>query len=335
MRHSLPYDSDGCEHTRFLNIWKTGIHISRLCINSQPIANNILQELKQEIIGQDQALEKLSIAIQRGYSLLKEPNKPLGAYLFSGPSGVGKTLTAKTLAKVLFGSNNALIRLDMSEFSERFTISKLIGAPAGYVGYQESGHLTNTVKQQPLSVVLFDEIEKAHPDIFNILFQILDEGYLRDGKGHNIDFRQTIIILTTNLGIKELYNSVGFTGKSDDKSTNSSFNSAIKEFFRLELLNRFDDVIHFQTLGISQRRAIIKQKVNNLNSRISNHLQIQISQEAIEHIVNNFYKEEQGVRSLEKIIRESIEIPLSQTLYKYKKGSMIKVDISDEQVVIK
>lgn len=315
---------------------RTGIAEDRLKIGAEPIANKLLINLKKSIIGQDKALTTLSRSLQRGYSLLKEPGKPLGAYLFLGPSGVGKTSTAKTLARELFGDEKALIRLDMSEFGEKFTISKLIGAPAGYVGYQDSGMLTNAVRQNPLSVILFDEIEKAHPDLFNILLQILDEGILRDGKGEEVDFRHNIIVMTSNLGLKELQHKVGFESEQKHaESMKTEISGAVRDFLRLEILNRLDEIIYFEPLGISERQAIIKSKLDSLNERLNHHISLTISQKALEHIASRAYNEEQGVRSLEKIIRDQVEIPISDSIWKYKKGTDLTLDVEGEKVVLK
>lgn len=322
------------KHIRQVVALRTGIPIDRLTTRTKPISEKIYHSLQQEIIGQDKALHNLAQAIQRGYSPLKQANKPLGAYLFLGPSGVGKTSTAQSLARQLFGSNNSLIRLDMSEFSESFTISKLIGAPAGYVGYQESGQLANAIRQKPLSVVLFDEVEKAHPDIFNLLLQILDHGKLSDGSGQDVDFRHALIILTSNLGLDALQHKLGFDSNKINENTAKVLESAAKNFFRLELLNRLDDIIFFEDLGINERQAIIKQKISLLNKRLGDQIELIITEEAVNFLAATNYNQEQGVRSLEKNIREFVEIPLSETLWKAKKGTKTKIDLENKKITI-
>lgn len=323
------------EHIRDVVSTRTGIHAERLHIAGAPIADKLLQSLQTEIVGQDPALATLSAAIQRGYSPLKESFKPMSAFLFLGPSGVGKTATAKALAKHVFGDEKAVLRLDMSEYSERFTASKLTGAPAGYVGYQQSGTLTNAVRQRPLSVILFDEVEKAHPDIFNVLLQILDEGSMLDGSGQKIDFRHTILILTSNLGLQELRNRVGFsTGAmvESQQQQQQEVNGKVKEFFREEFINRLDGIIHFQPLGLETRKAIIKQKIDRLQERLLSQVLFVPSDEAIAHLADAFYKPEQGVRSLEQTIKEQVEYPLIERLPKHKPGAAVRIELENGHI---
>jgi ATP-dependent Clp protease ATP-binding subunit ClpC len=323
-------------HIRRAVAERTGIDQSRLSFSSEPLSDELYASLKTKIIGQEKALKDISIALQRAYSPLKETNRPFGAFLFLGPSGVGKTETAKLLARELFGDEKALIRLDMSEFSEKFTMSKLIGAPAGYVGYQESGKLTNAVLQRPLSVVLFDEIEKGHPEIFNLLLQILDEGTLADGSGQSVDFRHTLIIMTSNLGIDELHSQLGF-GSSDTITTEQikqNMGSASKKFLRKELLNRLNETIFFEPLGISQRKAIIQKKIDELNDRLSGHVSVLLDQTVYDFAAETAFDEEQGARSLEKFIRDHVETPLSLRLHKEKAGSTLQAKMKDQRVLL-
>lgn len=321
------------DHIRDIVSVRTGIDAQRLRLAAEPIADKLFASLNERIVGQDEALRQLANAVQRGYSLLKDIDKPIGAYLLLGPSGVGKTATAKALAEFLFGDEKSLLRLDMSEYGEAFTISKLIGAPAGYVGYQQSGVLTNAIKQRPLRVILFDEVEKAHPDIYNLLLQILDEGYLTDGSGQRVDFRHSLLLLTSNLGLQELDHKLGFQARSSEE-TGQTLRSAAKAFFRQELLNRLDGTIQFKRLGIPHRQAIIEKKIQELQERINAHVRLETSPELIDHLATHGYKDEQGVRSLETTMRSEIEIPLSESLWKYKKGSVLKLGVRENRVTI-
>lgn len=316
---------------------RTGIEVSQFEFQSKPIGATLMKKLTKTIIGQDEAMESMTKCIQRSYSPLKDPRKLFSSFLFLGPSGVGKTLTAKTLAHELFGTRDALIQLDMSEFSEKYTLSKLIGAPAGYIGYQESGQLTNAVRQNPLSVVLFDEIEKAHPDIFNILLQVLDEGRLRDGSGDIVDFRHTIIILTSNLGLEALQHQLGFgkSGKLSTEQIESEMGSAAKSFFRTELLNRLESTIYFKPLGIEARKAIIQKRINQLNDQLIGQAKLRLSDEVFDHIAQKIYQEVQGARSLEQIIREQIEQHLTDNWSSLTKQEEILFEIENEKIILK
>ena len=322
------------EQIRDVVAMRTGIDANRLRLAAEPIAEDLFGALSREVIGQDEALRQLSTAVQRGYSLMKEANKPIGAYLLLGPSGVGKTATAKALAKFLFDDEASLLRLDMSEYAEPFTVSKLIGAPAGYVGYQQSGVLTNAVKQKPLRVILFDEVEKAHPDIYHLLLQILDEGYLTDGSGQRVDFRHSFIVLTSNLGLNEMQHRLGFSSADPAEESKQTLQSAAKAFFRQELLNRLDGIVHFQRLGIPQRQAIIEKQIQALQQRLITHVRLEHTPRLVQHLAATAYKDEQGVRSLERALRQEIEIPLSESLWKFKKGSAVKLDVRQDRIVI-
>jgi ATP-dependent Clp protease ATP-binding subunit ClpC len=291
--------------------------------NYTNFAEQIEDQLNQEVIGQTQITKPLSQHLQRSFSPLKEHHKPLGAFLLVGPSGVGKTQTAKSLAKSLFGSVDSLIRLDMSEYSEKQTISKLLGAPAGYIGHQQSGLLHAALEEHPQSVLLFDEVEKAHPELFNILLQILDEGKLRDSNGNELDFSQTLILMTSNLGNDEAKEQLGFGQLAPEQraiETKQIVTAKLKQFFRPELINRLDEVLHFTPLDISDRQAIIKRKLNQLNTRLANWAELTISDDLVLAIATNEYKPEQGVRSLEQFIKSNIEFPLSQKLPQIKKN---------------
>ncbi|MBI4122109.1 MAG: ATP-dependent Clp protease ATP-binding subunit [Parcubacteria group bacterium] len=324
------------KHIRDIVAVRTGIDVDRLHLAGKPITDELFAHLRSEIIGQDEALQHLCNAIQRGHSPLKDARKPIGAYLLLGPSGVGKTATAKATAKYLFGDEKALVRLDMSEYGERFTSSKLIGAPAGYVGYQQSGVLTQAVRQRPLSVVLFDEVEKAHPDIFNLLLQILDEGTLLDGAGQRVDFRHTVIMLTSNLGLETLQHRLGFDAGHDisQQTMQREFSQAAKNHFRQELLNRLDGIVHFKPLGVEARTAIIKKHIEDVQNRVMAHVALTANEEAVAHLAVHGYREEHGVRSLQQAVREQVEFPLSQKLSSFKKGSKVNLAVRDQTIVL-
>ncbi len=312
---------------------RTGISTDRLDKSASSLSEHLQAALSREIVGQDEALRRLTSTLQRGYSPLKDPHKPLGAFLLSGPSGVGKTQTAKVLARELFGSEQSLIRLDMSEFGERHSISKLIGAPAGYVGYQDSGMLTNAVQKRPLSIVLFDEIEKAHPDIFNLLLQILDEGKLTDNSGMVTDFRQTLILLTSNLGLDELNNPLGFEAPAgnDQARIKEAMGAAVRKFLRPELMNRLDEVVYFSALGNAERKAIIKKRIQELNDRLKPGLTLQLHPSAVDALLSH-YREEQGARSLLMAIKDQIEIPLTGQLSSFETGTALKLAYKDGKI---
>lgn len=323
-------------HVRDIVAIRTGIDAERLHLGGEPIADRLFERMRADVVGQDEALRQLAVAVQRGHSPLKDAKKPIGAYLLLGPSGVGKTATAKALARHLIGDEQALVRIDMSEYSERFTSSKLIGAPAGYVGYQQSGVLTTAVRQRPLSIVLFDEVEKAHPDMFNLLLQILDEGVLTDGAGQKVDFRHTTIVMTSNLGLDESEHRLGFAHKSEKTgdAAQKEFSHAARHFFRRELLNRLDGIVHFRPLGVEARTAIIKKHIEDVQRRVLERVTLEALDDAIAYLAEHGYREEQGVRSLQQAIRDQVEFPLSQKLAAYKKGSKVTVTMRDNRLVV-
>ncbi len=294
--------------------------------------------LKAKIIGQDNAIDKIVKAIQRNRVGLKDPNKPIGTFMFLGPTGVGKTHLAKKLAEQLFDSADTLIRVDMSEYMEKFTVSRLVGAPPGYVGYDEGGQLTEQVRRRPYSVVLLDEIEKAHPDVFNLLLQVMDEGRLTDGLGRRIDFKNTIIIMTSNIGTRQLKDfgtGVGFsTPRSDEKAmAQSVINKALHKAFSPEFLNRVDDIIMFDALDKEAIFKIIDIELDGFYKRISSlGYTLSLSDEAKEYIAGRGYDAQYGARPLKRAIQKYLEDPLAEILIddELPEGSVIKVDYDKE-----
>ncbi|MDA0778302.1 MAG: ATP-dependent Clp protease ATP-binding subunit, partial [Bacteroidetes bacterium] len=315
----------------------TGIPTKRI---AQKEGNKLLKmgdELKANVIGQDIAVEKLTKAIQRTRAGLKSPNKPIGSFIFLGSTGVGKTEMAKSLAKYLFDSKEALLRIDMSEYMEKFAVSRLVGAPPGYVGYEEGGLLTEKVRRKPYSVILFDEIEKAHPDIFNLLLQVLDVGFFSDSLVRRIDFRNTIIIMTSNIGsrqLKEFGAGVGFgtTAKASAQDLNNKgvIENALKRFFSPEFLNRIDDVIVFNSLERADIEKILLLSIEELMIRIRQiGFDIKLSKKAIDYLAEKGFDSNFGARPLNRAIQKYLEDPLAEEILKsdVKEGDLIAVDL--------
>ena len=287
------------------------------------------------MIGQDEAISAVARAIRRSRSPLKDPRRPGGSFIFLGPSGVGKTELAKSLAEFLFGTQDALISFDMSEFMEKHEVSKLVGAPPGYVGYDEGGELTKAVRRRPYSVVLFDEIEKAHPDVFNVLLQILDEGRLTDGQGRHVDFSNTVIIMTSNIGAREIAQTspMGFTSQGDgglsDKEIRSRVEGELKRLFRPEFLNRVDEIVVFKSLTGKELRQIVDLMVMDLRRRLAaQRMSIELTDAARDFLVKNGTDKIYGARPLRRAIQTYIEDPLAEEMLqgKYAAGDIICVD---------
>ena len=319
----------------------TGIPVKRVAQTESAKLINMFEQLQGSIIGQDEALQKITKAIQRNRVGLKDPNKPIGSFIFLGPTGVGKTEMAKTLARFLFDSDDSLIRIDMSEYMEKFTVSRLIGAPPGYVGYEEGGMLTEKVRRKPYCVVLLDEIEKAHPDVYNILLQVLDEGQLTDGLGRKVDFKNTIIIMTSNIGARQLKDfgqGVGFATQarveSQDEHAKSVIKNALKKTFSPEFLNRIDDVVVFNSLEKEEIFKIINLVAASLIKRVEGlGYNIQISPEAMEFLAEKGYDPQFGARPLHRAIQKYLEDPLAEFLLKHSadQGTKLKAVINEEK----
>ncbi|HEX9664201.1 MAG TPA: ATP-dependent Clp protease ATP-binding subunit [Patescibacteria group bacterium] len=322
----------------------TGIPLENLKQREKQKILGLEDSLNQKIIGQREAVRLISQVIRRSRTGLCSPQRPIGSFMFLGPSGVGKTHTAKTLAGALFENKNSLIRIDMSEFGEKFNISKLIGSPAGYVGYQESGTLTEAVKRQPYSVVLFDEIEKAHRDVFNLLLQILDDGYITDAGGKRVDFKNTIIIMTSNLGSERFKNSagLGFNGSSSSnhslKDIKTDLQKELTGYFRPEFLNRIDQVVIFELLTSKDLEAVAELQIKELISRLKQQkIEIQVSPAVFRFIGQKKTEEDLGARAIIKNIRELIENPLSEFLLREEinEKEPIKISLKNKNIIFK
>ncbi len=302
----------------------TGVPVTNMSTEESERLLNLEKELHKKVVGQDQAVEAVSRAVRRARVGLKDPNKPIGSFIFVGPTGVGKTYLAKALAQALFGDEDAMIRIDMSEYMEKHSVSRLVGSPPGYVGYEEGGQLTEAVRRKPYSVVLFDEIEKAHPDVFNMLLQILDEGRLTDSKGRTVDFKNTVIIMTSNVGATSIkkQNILGFsTGEESDKKEYEKMKEIIteelKRTFRPEFLNRIDEVIVFHGLEEDQIYAIVDLMVKELEERLSKlGVKVKISEDTKRYIAKQGFDSVFGARPLERTIRKMIEDRLAEEILK-------------------
>ncbi|MFZ1714069.1 MAG: ATP-dependent Clp protease ATP-binding subunit, partial [Saprospiraceae bacterium] len=302
---------------------------------------NMNEDMRKVIIGQDEAIEKITKAIQRNRVGLKDPKKPIGTFIFLGPTGVGKTELAKALARYLFDNDDSLIRIDMSEYMEKFSVSRLIGAPPGYVGYEEGGQLTEKVRRKPYSVILLDEIEKAHPDIYNILLQVLDDGQLTDGLGRKIDFKNSMIIMTSNIGVRQLKDfgqGVGFATKSRVESaeadTKSVIQNALKKTFSPEFLNRIDDVVIFNSLDEEQIFKIIDLSLSSLTSRLGNmNYELKLSEEAKKFVAEKGFDPQFGARPLNRAIQKYIEDPLAEFILNEspEEGSILEAILNDDK----
>lgn len=318
----------------------TNIPVKRVAQSESKRLVTMPDDMRNMVIGQDEAIIKLTKAIQRNRVGLKDPKRPIGTFIFLGPTGVGKTETAKALARYLFDSDDALIRIDMSEYMEKFSISRLIGAPPGYVGYEEGGQLTEKVRRKPYSVILLDEIEKAHPDVFNILLQVLDDGQLTDGLGRKVDFKNTLIIMTSNIGVRQLKDfgqGVGFATKSRqqtaDEDAKSVIQTALKRTFSPEFLNRIDDVLVFNSLGQEEIFRIIDIILKQLHHRMDNMgFKLTLSDEAKKFVAEKGFDPQFGARPLHRAIQKYIEDPLAEQILNNNpvQGSAFKADLAEE-----
>ena len=319
---------------RVVSSW-TGIPVAKMMTSEKQKYLQLEEVLHKRVIGQDEAVQVVSDAIRRNRSGLSDPNRPLGSFMFIGPTGVGKTELAKTLADFLFNDEKALTRIDMSEYMEKFSVSRLIGAPPGYVGYDEGGQLTEAVRRRPYSVVLFDEVEKAHPDVFNVLLQVLDDGRLTDGQGRVVDFKNTIIIMTSNLGSDLILDAAN--EKSSDKSENVSpevrakIDELLKAHFRPEFLNRIDEIVMFQKLGKDCIGGIVKIQLERVAKRLEDRrISIDFDKKAIDFLCEKGYDPAFGARPVKRAIQTWVENPLSKELLAGKFGEGAKIKVSSD-----
>ena len=292
--------------------------------------------LHERVIGQDEAVTKVSEAILRSRAGIKDPDKPVGSFLFLGPTGVGKTELAKALAQSLFDDEKNLVRIDMSEYMEKYSVSRLIGAPPGYVGYEEGGQLTEAVRRKPYSVVLFDEIEKAHPDVFNVLLQVLDDGRVTDSQGRTVDFKNTIIILTSNLGSMQILDGIQDNGEIS-KEAIDSVNDLLKASFRPEFLNRLDEIVFYKPLQKENIGKIVDLMLKDLKYRLSGkNLSLEVSEAAKDYIIEKGYDPNYGARPLKRLIQSEVETLIAKEIIKkdIPAGSVLKVDAVDGKLTV-
>jgi ATP-dependent Clp protease ATP-binding subunit ClpC len=317
----------------------TGIPVKRLASAETERLLNLEEELHKRVIKQDEAVEAVARAIRRSRAGLKDPKRPIGSFIFLGPTGVGKTELARALAEALFGDEDALIRLDMSEYQERHTVSRLVGAPPGYIGYDEGGQLTEAVRRKPYSVVLLDEIEKAHPDVFNVLLQVLEDGRLTEARGRTVDFRNTVIIMTSNAGAEVIHGKavLGFTTERDTVREHEEMKDrvmdVVKRMFRPEFLNRVDEIIVFQSLTVEDLKQIVLLQLNQVAKRLEEaaNLKIEITDKAKERLVEEGTDPEYGARPLRRAIQRLVEDPLSDLVLRgeFKERDTVLVDVDD------
>ena len=294
------------EIARIVERW-TGIPVSKLMEGEREKLLHLEDILHRRVVGQEEAVRLVSEAILRSRAGIADPDKPIGSFLFLGPTGVGKTELAKTLAEALFDSERNLVRIDMSEYMEKFSVSRLIGAPPGYVGYEEGGQLTEAVRRKPYSVVLFDEVEKAHPDVFNVLLQVLDDGRITDSQGRTVDFKNTILILTSNLGSQALLDGITEDGEISDTARNQ-VGELLKRSFRPEFLNRLDEIVFYKPLTRENIGGIVSLIIADLNGRLADReLNLELTEEAMHFIVENAYDPVYGARPLKRYIQKHVE----------------------------
>jgi len=325
-----------------VSMW-TGVPVMQLATEESTRLLNMETEIREHIVGQEEAIERIAKAVRRGRAGLKDPRRPIGSFMFLGPTGVGKTELTKALARFLFGSEDALIQLDMSEFMERHSVSRLVGAPPGYVGYDDAGQITEAIRRRPYSIVVFDEVEKAHPEVHNMLLQIMEEGQLSDAKGRKVDFRNAIIVMTSNIGAEMIKREGGFGFNLDrDESKDEEFvyeemrkklMEALKKSFRPEFINRLDSVIVFHALNQDQIHQIATIEIGKVASRLTDRqIVLSATDAALKKLAEKGYNPEMGARPLKRVIQIEIEDQLSDDLLakKIKDGDHIWVDVDSE-----
>jgi len=323
--------------------FSTGIPVEELNLEERQKLLALEDNLKTRVVGQSKAIESLSKAIRRARAGLKNPNRPIGTFIFVGPTGVGKTELTKALAGVLYGSDDLLVRLDMSEYMEKHTVSKMIGSPPGYVGFDEGGQLTDIVRRKPFSVILLDEIEKAHPDVFNMLLQIMEDGHLTDSKGRKVNFKNTILIMTSNAGSELLKQThIGFgslkSSFNDQNETEVKLKEALEKAFRPEFLNRVDEIIIFNTLTKPEIKAIVGLELNKTKKLMQQqNLQLHVTPSAIDYIAEHGFSKEYGARQIRRIIQKEVENPISEGVIsqEFKENDQVDVNVKGGKLQIK
>ena len=324
------------EIARIVERW-TGIPVARLVQGEREKLLTLGETLHQRVVGQDEAVRAVTEAIQRSRAGIQDPNRPIGSFLFLGPTGVGKTELAKALAQALFDDENNLVRIDMSEYMEKFSVSRLIGAPPGYVGYEEGGQLTEAVRRKPYSVVLFDEVEKAHPDVFNVLLQVLDDGRVTDSQGRTVDFKNTILILTSNLGSEYLLNGIRPDGSIDD-GAKAQVEAQLHRAFRPEFLNRLDEIVFYKPLTRENMTRIIDLQIDKLNQRLTEQqIHVELTDSAKSAIVDASYDPQYGARPLRRYVQHTVETMLSQKILRGEvlPGQTVTVDAQNGDLILK
>ena len=315
----------------------TGIPVTKLMENEREKLLNLDKILHKRVIGQDEAVEAVAGAVLRARSGLKDPRRPIGSFIFIGPTGVGKTELAKALSEALFDSEENMVRIDMSEYQEKHSVARLIGAPPGYVGYEEGGQLTEAVRRKPYSVILFDEIEKAHPEVFNTLLQLLDDGRLTDSRGRTVNFRDTVVIMTSNLGSRYLLDSIR-SGRTDDAELRELVMAELRSNFRPEFLNRIDEIVMFRPLGRDVISKIIDLQLADINSRLAvRRIELRITDAAKEYIAETTYVPEYGARPVKRYLQRELETELGKMIIRdaIHEGSTAIVDVEQGSLIIR
>ncbi|MFA7601267.1 MAG: AAA family ATPase, partial [Patescibacteria group bacterium] len=344
-QHILKEEIDKEDIAKVVARW-TGIPVNKMLESETQKLVRSEEELNQRVVGQDEAIKAVSNAIRRSRAGISEEKKPIGSFLFVGPTGVGKTELAKTLASFIFNDENALVRLDMSEFMEKHSVAKLIGSPPGYIGHDEGGQLTDKIRRRPYSVILFDEIEKAHPETFNILLQILDDGVLTDSKGRKVNFKNTIIIMTSNLGnevIKQY--SIGFGGGENEEQNTKlrqeeikeKIDGILKDYFKLEFLNRIDEIVVFKNLDKKSLEKIIDLELDKVEIRLKNkNISIKIAPKVKRYLTEKGYDPSFGARPLKRVIQNMIldELALNIVEGRVKNGDKITIDVGTKDNIL-
>jgi len=318
----------------------TGIPVSKMLEGERDKLLKMEDELHKRVVGQDEAVHAVADAIRRSRAGLADPNRPNGSFLFLGPTGVGKTELCKALAEFMFDTTDAMVRIDMSEFMEKHSVSRLVGAPPGYVGYEEGGYLTEAVRRRPYSVILLDEVEKAHPDVFNILLQVLDDGRLTDGQGRTVDFRNTVIVMTSNLGSQMIQDAAESGGDAEEQYTQmkASVMGVVQAHFRPEFINRLDEIVVFRPLDKTQIRAIARIQLQYLEKRLAERqLKMEVSDDALALLGNVGFDPVYGARPLKRAIQQQLENPLARQILQgqFQSGDTIRVDAEAGQLVFR